>query len=944
MNLKNTAHNTKVIFLLALGIRSFAAMAGLHVSAHVDSDMRLSGDTDFHITATSADEAIAPGKTIDLADDNCRLFFDNIRPSDVIRHLIGSVRVKGEILEPDANARIYVYRHGTEILPHSTDYSPLTAYSQTAFDGESESFITGPHYSNSPASDVDAGNIRPLTLDDNISSFRLARGYMATLATNPDGTGYSRCFIAENTDLSIERLPAELCGKVSFVRVFPWRVTSKKGWVGGNGQSNPPEGFLEQQADATSSTWVYNWGTSADWGRSPQTQGSAWRNQEFVPEKWGHGGDSDWHKIANTADYTHLLSYNEPDHSEQSAVSVEKAVAEWPRHLHSGLRLGSPATTDFSWLYRFIDECDARNYRVDYVAIHAYWGGSGSAVQVSSVKDWYKKLKEVHEKTGRPIWITEWNNGANWTHESWPADKSAQQEKQRKFMEEVLQMMDTCSFIERYSVYNWVEEKRSLFWGNLNLTPAGKVYRDFKAGKAFSPEKEVIPTWTINSAPDLDISYAGQSRFTLRWIDGNIEQTDGYIIERSNDGNTFSTVAQVPFRTDSWSEPEAVGDAGDVDYRVVSIAEGERAYTSNSTGYSILPASGKEWIAGRRTTAKELRFHLLHDDRSYGSAVILPGIQTYRMKAPMAASARLVSPGLCALGTSSWHYNESDSFVSRDTLAYIIFTAPGNYSLGGLDAIAGKIDNLDSGKRMSVKFPSSFSCIPAVFASVVSDSGNYPAVASVSSVSREGFDVEIRYESATPDNERRAGAIDYVAITPGSALLPDGREIKAGICRNANIGYLSSAALPIEYGSVMTDCAFFAATQSEEKPDAPASSIRAISISGSRALIFKDFEKSMGAALPESHPEDIAWCAISSGKSAATENLPAAVSSGIFYDTAAKTLYSCGNESTEKLSVFDSAGKCIASNCKNNSISTRGFTPGTYVARCGSSVLKISVK
>lgn len=100
----------------------------------------------------------------------------------------------------------------------------------------------------------------------------------------------------------------------------------------------------------------------------------------------------------------------------------------------------------------------------------------------------------------------------------------------------------------------------------------------------------------------------------------------------------------------------------------------------------------------------------------------------------------------------------------------------------------------------------------------------------------------------------------------------------------------------------------------------------------------------MGAALPESHPEDIAWCAISSGKSAATENLPAAVSSGIFYDTAAKTLYSCGNESTEKLSVFDSAGKCIASNCKNNSISTRGFTPGTYVARCGSSVLKISVK
>lgn len=30
-------------------------------------------------------------------------------------------------------------------------------------------------------------------------------------------------------------------------------------------------------------------------------------------------------------------------------------------------------------------------------------------------------------------------------------------------MTEILAMMDTCKFIERYSVYNWVEEKRSLF-------------------------------------------------------------------------------------------------------------------------------------------------------------------------------------------------------------------------------------------------------------------------------------------------------------------------------------------------------------------------------------------------------------------------------------------------------------------------------------------------
>lgn len=131
---------------------------------------------------------------------------------------------------------------------------------------------------------------------------------------------------------------------------------------------------------------------------SPQAKGQPWRNQEFVPEKWGRGGSKDWKIIANDLSSTHLLSYNEPDHGEQSNVSVEQALEEWPKHLESGLRLGSPATTDFSWLYRFMDGCRERNYRVDYVAIHAYWGGSGSSVQVTSVKDWYNKLKEIHEK------------------------------------------------------------------------------------------------------------------------------------------------------------------------------------------------------------------------------------------------------------------------------------------------------------------------------------------------------------------------------------------------------------------------------------------------------------------------------------------------------------------------------------------------------------------
>ena len=90
--------------------------------------------------------------------------------------------------------------------------------------------------------------------------------------------------------------------------------------------------------------------------------------------------------------------------------------------MQTGMRLGSPATTDFNWLYNFMNECRQRNYRVDYVVVHAYWGGL-------SATEWYQKLKVIHQRTKRPLWIKKWNNGANWTKESWPSSQNEQYAK-----------------------------------------------------------------------------------------------------------------------------------------------------------------------------------------------------------------------------------------------------------------------------------------------------------------------------------------------------------------------------------------------------------------------------------------------------------------------------------------------------------------------------------
>ncbi len=913
-----------IIGLLAVVSASATANAGLIVVENVKSDMALKAADDLHITA--AEGAIASGVTIDLADPDSRLYFDNIRPSDVISRYSGSITVGGEKFEPESNVRINVYRHGTEILPHGRDYAPLEGYGLVEFGGSPESYVPGPYYSNSPSADVEESNIRALKLDDSMRSFRLRRGYMATLATNPDGTGYSRCFIAENADLEVDQLPAELDGKVSFVRVFPWQQASKKGWVGGNNKVNPPEGYLDQQADATGSSWVYCWGTSADWCVSPQAKGQPWRNQEFVPEKWGRGGSKDWKIIANDLSSTHLLSYNEPDHGEQSNVSVEQALEEWPKHLESGLRLGSPATTDFSWLYRFMDGCRERNYRVDYVAIHAYWGGSGSSVQVTSVKDWYNKLKEIHEKTGCPIWITEWNNGANWTHESWPSDKAAQQEKQRAFMEEVLAMMDTCDFIERYSVYNWVEEKRSLFWGNLNLTPAGKVYSSFKAAPAFSRSTEVIPVWNVNTPAVAGATYQGKRLFGLRWSDINLEQTGGYQIERSIDGAEFAPVATVPAGVTEWIETEPVAAQSEVAYRLVSLdSAGKGICTSDAVSYGYAAQPSGNIISGRAIVGKGLKNYLLPEGFASESPVVVAGTQTYRMKSPMLAAAAAFDGDVGALGALSWKYNTSDSFVSRDTLSYIVFPSAGFYQLGGVDAVAGKT-SASSAEVRRVTFDRTMAAVPVVIPTVVSSRSDYHSVAYVSGVSTDGFDVQLRCETAA-DAYIAEEDVDYVAFTPGSGLIGD-REIVVGRMEKAPIGNVSTQGCRIEYGRNLGLASFFSAVQDSHGDGTY--SLRSTSVSGDGATVFRNYETSAGAA-PAPAQALLGWCAIGSAATGVA-NVDLAAYSGLIYNQASGLLYRADGQPLENVNVCSAVGKTVGQTAACQSFSTGDLVPGVYVA------------
>ncbi len=917
------------LYLATLALSAVAVQAEqkeVEIVDAVASSVTISGATDYHIT--SADAAIAAGATVNITSEDAGLFFDNVSPKTVLSKYADAIKIGGEPFAADENGRISVYRHGTLVMAHDKNFTPFVAYTGENLTGEQLKCAVRYYYSSAPASEVKAELRKELTLDNKIKSFTLKRGYMATLATEADGLGYSRVFVADSQDLTVDVLQKELNGKVSFIRVFKWEQPSKKGWVGGNSTVDPPEGYLDEQADRTRSTWVYSWGPNADWCVSPDAKGKPWRNQEFVPEKWGDGGTEDWNRLFNDADLTNFLSYNEPDHSEQSSVSVADAIAEWPKHLQTGMRLGSPATTEGlkgnGWLYQFLDECKKRNYRVDYVAIHSYWGGTGSSINCATIDDWYKNLKYIHERTGLPIWITEWNNGANWTHEGWPSDKAGQQEKQRKFIEDITAMMDTCKFIERYSLYNWVEEKRALFWKSKDLTPAGKQYANFDAALAYSPEVQVAPVWKVQDAPALAYAYDGvKGVVRLTWTDVNAEILDGWRLERSLDGGEFETVATLSYPNASYEDDVEAGHS--VAYRLVQLLDNADKLTSNEVQYGSIVVNDSAVSIGKATVGAGQLFYAFDKELTETPNVVL-GVQSWKMRSPMTTMITGMSSNGCSFGSSLWNYNENNTFVSRDTLAYAI--AP--FGIADNDKFQfGRVDNVGMNK-LEVKFAKPFAEVPVVVASVVELFGE-KATARVTDITKDGFSVCIQGETALTTALTEA-SVCWMAALPGlheaTEAMP---RAEVGLIDNVT-GTTSSKASKAEYAQPFVNPALFCALQTMNDQDA-AMVPRAVNCTQVSFSVFKNVETSGGTANAKS-AETVGYIVFESGKVAGVaESVADDAAFSAVYDSSVQAVRKSDGSVIRSGEVYALSGQLVASAANVSEVSVARLPKGVYIVR-----------
>jgi len=496
------------------------------VDSYVDSNVRVEGKSNLLLTG----ETPLSNSTIDLVGEEAWLYFETIRPSAVLANWIKYVTINGQSFNKNKD-RIAIYGSGTVVIPNGIELAKqaLTVYTGKNFTGKSQSYEIHTYHN-------DLGDF-----DNKVRSFKLKKGFSAALANNANGTGFSRYFIASDEDIEFAEMPEGL-EFVSFIRVFKWEWSGKRGWAG-----SPSE-----QLNVS----IFN-----TWGGGQEEPNI---DMQFVPMRHNLGWDA-WETINAQEEVSQLLGYNEPDRPDQADMTVAAAITQWPEFFKSGLRLGSPApasTNGNSWLANFMTTCDSLNYRVDFMVTHAY------QYQNAGWWDWYIDLTSRGNRSlevagaYRPVWVTEWNNGANWTSESWPTasgpkrnanleivlDESGNEtiinrplspensERSVSKMQEILPKFETIDLFEHHFLYNWVQDARSMEIDGV-LTPAGKYFAGLKSKVGFQKKNEFIHKWKI--APPWILSELSEdyTNFTLKWYDHNGETGKRYILQhRIDDG------------------------------------------------------------------------------------------------------------------------------------------------------------------------------------------------------------------------------------------------------------------------------------------------------------------------------------------------------------------------------------------------------------------------
>ena len=223
----------------------------------------------------------------------------------------------------------------------------------------------------------------------------------------------------------------------SFASPTPGRQTPKKGLAG----AAPVRSGLR-------TSWYYNW------GMQPSNKGipTVDPGMRFYPMCWGLNNETQ--AALDTLRPEHpavLFGFNEPDHTDQSNLTVDAALSAWPKLQDIPGELVSPACAQphQTWMQTFMAQAERRNLRVDSIGFHHYGP--------PDPEDFIGLLERVHQMYGRPIWVTEFA-AADWQAGKGGAKNRYTQKQVIAFMQAVCPYMESKSWVRGYAWYPWGDQ------------------------------------------------------------------------------------------------------------------------------------------------------------------------------------------------------------------------------------------------------------------------------------------------------------------------------------------------------------------------------------------------------------------------------------------------------------------------------------------------------
>lgn len=235
-------------------------------------------------------------------------------------------------------------------------------------------------------------------------------------------------------------------------------VATKKGFV------YPSDATTCDKLAALNAKWHYNWNVTPPANLAPEIP--------YTPQIWG----AKTLAYIGAASHSVILGFNEPDGAKQANLTVDQAISHWPELMATGARLGSPATAGnptnpAGWLAQFMEQAAAKNYRVDFIAVHWYAPPNATS--------FLKEIDAIYALYKLPIWITEfspadWNASPTTPCKFVPADAI-------QFMNVVIPELEKRDYVERYTWKTRTPDDvnlgfAALFNADGTLSDVGKAY------------------------------------------------------------------------------------------------------------------------------------------------------------------------------------------------------------------------------------------------------------------------------------------------------------------------------------------------------------------------------------------------------------------------------------------------------------------------------------